>query len=103
MEGFAGFGKCHQYINVNNGNQCKCFSFRSAQNNDYLCGCCGHDQNYHEPLPPREFDLGNFGFDDVVDEIINHQNHPRISRKNNDFMIINLFEVEGPNPKIPRG
>jgi hypothetical protein len=102
----SGSGKCHQYIDLMNGGiQCKCFSFRSTQNNNYLCGCCGHDQNYHEPIEPipsRGFDLGSFEFD--VDEMINHQNnYPRISRKNNDFKIINLMQVEGPNPKIPRG
>ncbi|CAB4423924.1 unnamed protein product [Rhizophagus irregularis] len=116
------FGKCHQYLDPKNstsGLQCKCFMFRATENGKYLCACCGHDRNYHEPpsqhfdstnrtsIPtsiqssiaaqePDELDVENFEIN--VEEL---NTRVRVDRKN-VFKVINLFNV-GPKPKIPRG
>ncbi|GES85859.1 hypothetical protein GLOIN_2v1767921 [Rhizophagus clarus] len=118
------FGKCHQYLNPMNptyGIQCKCFIFRATENNEYVCACCDHDRNYHEPLlqhfnstsrasipsiptsihsiaaaqDAQELNIENFELN--IDDMIT-----RVSRKNKDFKVINV-EPNGPNPKIPRG
>jgi hypothetical protein len=103
------FGKCHQYFDPTNpmsGIQCKCFMFRATVNDEYLCACCGHDRNYHEPssqlfnstsIHPsvvRELNTENFyNMDDIITPVV---------RKGNDFKVINLLNA-GPKPKIPRG
>src|SRR2546423_456211 len=100
----SAFGKCHRYICIENKLQCTCFSFRESGNDDYLCGCCNHDRNFHEPAA-TQYEYNPYFALELPVEITN-QSHPQtqVSRKNskrNEFRLINLSNV-GPNPKIPR-